>query len=243
VLDAAPAARTDASLAEVMGTMRAMRRLRPDPVPEALIDELIEAAMLAPTGSHQQGELFVVVTDRARMARLAELWREAARIYEGWLAKADPRFGTDPTWNRTWDAIRYQRDHFAETPVVIVACYDQRDYIRRAKSMRREIVVILRRIGPRRGFRFMRNLSSADIRSEAGSIYPAVENLLLAARARGLAANMTTWHFFVEAEFKAALGIPKDVRTYAVIPIGWPMGNFGPVRRRPVDEVIRREHW
>src|SRR6187401_379400 len=86
VLDAAPAARSDASLAEVMATMRAMRRLRPDPVPEALIDELIEAAMLAPTGSHQQGEVFVVVTDRARIARLAVLWREAAVIYEGWLA-------------------------------------------------------------------------------------------------------------------------------------------------------------
>jgi nitroreductase len=89
----------------------------------------------------------------------------------------------------------------------------------------------------------MRNLSSADIRSEAGSIYPAVQNLLLAARARGLAANMTTWHFFVEAELKATLGIPKDVRTYAIIPIGWPMGNFGPLSRRPIEEVIRREHW
>ena len=226
-----------------MATMRAMRRLRPDPVPEALIDELIDAAMLAPTGGHQQGEVFVVVTDRARMARLAVLWREAAEIYEGWLAKADPRNTSDPKNIRVWDAIRYQRDHFAETPVVIVACYDQRDYINRAKSQRRDLAAILRRLGLRRSIGFVRNLGSADIRSEAGSIYPAVQNLLLAARARGLAANLTTWHFFVEAELKAALGIPKDVRTYAVIPIGWPMGNFGPVSRRPISEVVRREHW
>ena len=116
VPDAAPAAVSDASLAEVMATMRAMRRLRPDPVPEALIDELIQAAMWAPTGSYQQGEVFVVVTDRARMARLAELWRDAVGMYEGWLAKADPRYGSDPKWMRTWDAIHYQRDHFAETP-------------------------------------------------------------------------------------------------------------------------------
>ena len=54
---------------------------------------------------------------------------------------------------------------------------------------------------------------------------------------------MTTWHLFVEAELKAALDIPKDVRTYAVIPIGWPMGKFGPVTRRPISEVIRRDHW
>jgi nitroreductase len=243
VPDAAPAVGSEASLAEVMATMRAMRRLRPDPVPEGLIDELIEAAMWAPTSGYQQGQVFVVVTDRARMARLAEVWRDAVGIYEGWLAKADPRFGSDPGTIRVWDAIHYQRDHFAETPVVIVACYDQRAYNRRAKSRRRDILATLRRAGPRRGFRFIRNLSSADIRAEAASIYPAVENLLLAARARGLAANMTTWHFFVEAELKAALDIPRDVRTYAVIPIGWPMGHFGPLQRRPIGEVIRRDHW
>src|SRR3954454_6553471 len=75
VPDAAPAAPSDASLAEVMAT-RAMRRARPDPVPDELIDELIQAAMWAPTGSYQQGEVFVVVTDRARIARLAQLWRD-----------------------------------------------------------------------------------------------------------------------------------------------------------------------
>jgi nitroreductase len=226
-----------------MATMRAMRRLRPEPVPEALIDELIQAAMWAPTGSYQQGEVFVVVTDRARIARMAELWRDAVGMYEGWLAKADPRYGSDPGWMRTWDAIHYQRDHFAETPVVIVACYDQRAYVNRAKARRRDIAAMVRRAGLRRGTRLLRNLSSADIRAEAGSIYPAIQNLLLTARARGLAANMTTWHFFVEADVKAALGIPKDVRTYAVIPIGWPMGSFGPVSRRPISEVVRRDHW
>ncbi len=223
--------------------MRAMRRLRPDPVPEALIDELIQAAMWAPTSSYQQGQVFVVVTDRARMARLAEVWGHAVDIYEGWLARADPRYGTDAGWMRAWDAIHYQRDHFAETPVVIVACYDQREFAKRAKSLRRDLLTTVRRAGLRRGLRFMRGLSSADVRAEAGSIYPAVENLLLTARARGLAANMTTWHFFVEAELKAALDIPKDVRTYAVIPIGWPMGHFGPVTRRPISDVIRRDHW
>ena len=241
--DAEPAATSVASLAETMATMRAMRRLRPDPVPEALIDELIKAAMWAPTGSYQQGEVFVVVTDRARMARLADVWRDAVAMYEGWLARADPRFGTDAKWMRSWDAIHYQRDHFAETPVVIVACYDQREFISRAKSRRLDLVTQLRRVGLRSGLRFVRNLSSADVRAEAASIYPAVQNLLLTARARGLAANMTTWHFFVEADLKAALDIPKDVRTYAVIPIGWPMGTFGPVSRRPISEVIRRDHW
>jgi nitroreductase len=226
-----------------MGSMRAMRRLRPDPVPDALIDELIDAAMWAPTGGYQQGEVFVVVTDRARIARLAELWRTAVAVYEGWLAKADPRFGTDPKNARVWDAIHYQRDHFADTRVVIVACYDQRAYMRRARSQRGDMLAALRRVGPRGAVRLLRNASSADVRAEAGSIYPAIQNLLLAARARGLAANMTTWHFFVEHDLKVALDIPMDVRTYAVIPIGWPLGHFGPVARRPVSEVVRRDHW
>ncbi len=75
---------------------------------------------------------------------------------------------------------------------------------------------------------------------EASSIYPAVQNLLLAARAHGLAATMTIWHMFREKDFRRVLGLPKDMGLYALVPIGWPEGNFGPVRRRPVDEVL---HW
>ena len=181
--DARPSARPAASLAETMATMRAMRRLRPDPVPEALVDELIQAAMWAPSSSYQQGQVFIVVTDRARMARLAEVWRQAVQTYEGWLAKADPRYGSDLRWMRSWEAIHYQRDHFAETPLVIVACYDQREFMQRARSQRRDILATGRRLGPGRALRLLRNGTSADIRVEAASIYPAVENLLLTARA------------------------------------------------------------
>jgi nitroreductase len=227
-----------------MATMRAMRRLRPDPVPDGLVRELIEAAMLAPSGGDQQGQIFIVVTDRERIARLAEVWRAVVDMYEGWLAKADPRYGVDPRTNRTFDAIHYQRDHFRETPAVIVACYDQRPLVGRAKRRVRDLVAALRRAGMKRATRMvLGSLTAAEQRSEAASIYPAVQNLLLTARAAGLAATMTTWHLFCEADVKAILGIPKDVRTYAVIPLGWPLGRFGPVARRPVDEVIRRDHW
>ena len=77
-------ARTDESLVEVMTTMRAMRRLRADPVPDDLVRELIEAAMCAPSAGHQQGQVFIVVTDRDRIARalqnLGEKQREAVRL-------------------------------------------------------------------------------------------------------------------------------------------------------------------
>jgi nitroreductase len=227
-----------------MTTMRAMRRLRPDPVPDELVRELIEAAMYAPSAGHQQGQVFVVVTDRERIARLASVWRFVAEMYEGWMGKADPRYGVDPLVIRTWDSIHYQRDHFHETPLVIVACYDQRAQLRRVKTQIGDLVAALRGAGPRRAARMLAGgLVTIEHRSEAASIYPAVQNLLLAARARGLAATMTTWHLFVEADVKEIFEIPRDVRTYALIPIGWPLGHFGPVTRRAADEVIRRDHW
>jgi nitroreductase len=227
-----------------MATTRAMRRLRPDPVPEALVRKLIEAAMWAPSGGHQQGQIFIIVTDRERIARLAEVWRTVAGVYEGWLARADPRYGVDPLAERTFDAIHYQRDHFVDTPVVIVACYDQRALVRRARRRVRDLAAVLRRAGTRRAAHMLLgSLNATEQRSEAASIYPSVQNLLLAARASGLAATMTTWHLLCEADVRAILGIPKDVRTYAVIPLGWPLGRFGPVARRPIDEVIRRDHW
>jgi nitroreductase len=227
-----------------MTTMRAMRRLRPDPVPDELVRELIEAAMYAPSAGHQQGQVFVVVTDRERIRRLASIWRYVADLYEGWLGKADPRYGVDPMVMRTWDAVHYQRDHFHETPLVIVACYDQRAQLRRVKRQIGDLVAALRSAGPRRATRMLLGgLITIENRSEAASIYPAVQNLLLAARARGLAATMTTWHLFAEADVRETLEIPSDVRTYALIPIGWPLGRFGPVTRRATDEVIRRDHW
>jgi nitroreductase len=231
-------------MANVMATMRAMRRLRADPVPDDLVRELIEAAMCAPSAGHQQGQVFIVVTDRARIARLATVWRTVVDMYEGWMGKADPRYGIEPLIIRTWDAVHYQRDHFHETPVVVVACYDQRAYIRGVKRRIGDLVTALRMAGPRRATRMLLGgLSAVELRSEAASIYPAVQNLLLAARARGLAATMTTWHLFAEADVKEILEIPNSVRTYALIPLGWPLGHFGPVTRRPPDEVIRRDHW
>jgi nitroreductase len=243
-LDVSAQPPSDQPLLEMMATMRAMRRLRPDPVPLELVHELIQAAMLGPSGSHLQGQVFIVVTDRDRIVRLAEIWRTVVDIYEGWIAKSDPRYGTDAPTIRAFDAIHYQRDHFHETPVVIVACYDQRAAVRRVRRRVGDFVAALRRAGSRRARRMLLgNLAAFSDRSEAASIYPAVQNLLLAARAHGLAATMTTWHLMLETDVKRVLDIPKDVRTYALIPIGWPMGRFGPVARRPTGEVIRYDHW
>ncbi len=80
-------------------------------------------------------------------------------------------------------------------------------------------------------------------RTAGSSIYPAVQNMLLAARALGLGATLTTLYLNFEAEVEAALGLPADVHTYALLPIGYPMGRFGPVRRVPLAEVVYQDQW
>jgi nitroreductase len=226
----------DAPIFEVMATMRAMRRLRPDPVPDELLERLVEAATWAPSGSNQQGYSFVVVTDRAQMARLAELWRRCVDIYLGSVART-PSTMDDAGWGRLRAAVEYQREHFHETPAVIVPCYSA-DRVSAAAG--RSLIGLL---SPGDLLRLGARMARATALAEASSIYPGVQNLLLAARALGLGANITQWHVFLEHEWKAALGIPRGVNMYAVIPVGWPLGRFGPVSRRPPAEVIHRDRW
>jgi nitroreductase len=80
-------------------------------------------------------------------------------------------------------------------------------------------------------------------RTSGSSIYPAVQNMLLAARALGLGATLTTLYLNFEKEVEAALGLPADVHSYALLPIGYPMGRFGPVRRVPLADVVYQDRW
>jgi nitroreductase len=80
-------------------------------------------------------------------------------------------------------------------------------------------------------------------RTSGSSIYPAVQNMLLAARALGLGATLTTLYLAFEKEVDAAFGLPDDVHTYAILPIGYPIGRFGPVRRASLSEVVYQDRW
>jgi nitroreductase len=80
-------------------------------------------------------------------------------------------------------------------------------------------------------------------RTSGSSIYPAVQNMLLAARALGLGATLTTLYLAFEKEVDASLGLPDDVHTYALLPIGYPMGRFGPVRRVALGDVVYENRW
>ncbi len=222
----------DAPIFPVMSTMRAMRRLKPDPVPDELLERLVEAATWAPSGGNLQAFEFVVVTDRATMAELAVLWRRCVDLYVDTIARDSPTAN-----EKVRAAVRFQAEHFHETPAVIVACY--RDRPRRPETALR----IARGLPATDAAKVVPRLPRIAVLGDASSVYPGVQNLLLAARALGLAANLTSWHLLLEHEFKHVLGIPRGVSTFALIPIGWPRGRFGPVTRRPAREVIHRDRW
>ncbi|MFI5806891.1 nitroreductase family protein [Streptomyces sp. NPDC051561] len=235
----AQASGVDPALFETMSTMRAMRRLKPDPVPDELLDRLIQAAVWGPSGGNMQRFEYVVVTDPAVMAKLAPLWERCVDAYLATTGKFAPEGMDEAAYGRMVDAIRYQRDHFAQTPALVIPCYqfpapriDEEGLAASAAAL---------------GAEGLQHMGATQVRfqslAEGSCVYPGVQNLLLAARGLGLAANITIWHLMLEPEWKAALGIPEDMGTFAVIPVGWPKGNFGAVRRRPIAEVVHRDRW
>jgi nitroreductase len=204
--------RLDMPLDEAMSTQRAIRRLRPDPVDDALVLRLIALAQKAPTGSNAQNWEFVVVRDRAVKARLARLNRMAWSLYGGlgrWSSRNDPKM------LRLLDAVQWQADHFEEIPVIVVGC--------------------LRTIIP--------PFPAIAASSLYGSIYPSMQNLLLAARAAGLGAALITLPLWSTFLARRALGLPWRVTPCAVVPLGWPLGKYGPTTRKPVGEVVHLDRW
>lgn len=229
----------DAPIMEVLATMRAMRRLKPDPVPKEVLLELVRAATWAPSGSDAQHYQFVVVTDRSVMGELAVLWRDVVDTYRKLQGTVVPGMDDD-RHARMADALEYQAEHFHETPAVIAACY------RKSRPDLGDLkgnVAMARSLGPTKLRRLAAGGLMASGLGEASSIYPACQNLLLAARAHGLGATLTIWHLFREGDFREVLEVPKDYGIYALIPIGYPMGRFGPVRRRPPVDVVHWDRW
>jgi nitroreductase len=219
-------------LFETMATMRAMRRLSPEPVPAELLRRLVEAATWAPSGGNLQRHHYVVVTERPRIAALADVWRRAVELYLDQISVA-PNHVDEAAFARMRDAIRFQAEHFEDVPALIAACYE-------ARHARPALAGVVRVLGVGGTLRAWRSRRRAVLLTEAASVYPGVENLLLAARALGLGACLTLWHLPLEHEVASVLGLPPHVRAFALIPVGWPLGRFGPVRRRPVDDVL---HW
>ena len=198
---------------DVVTTQRAIRRLKPDPIPDALLRQIMDAAICAPSGGNRQGWSFVVVRDPAKRARLGELYREAwselMKVpYYRDAASAPP----DSPAGRMLASARHLGQHLGEAPVLILACIA---------------------LDP----------GAPPTLTTGASIYPAVQNIMLAARALGIGSCITTIHRFRDAQVKELLGIPSEVETAALIPLGYPLGKFGRPPRRPLREVAFADRW
>lgn len=201
---------------EAMYTCRAMRRLKPDPVPEELILKVIDAANQGPTGSNRQATRWIVVRDAEQRRRIAELNRKAVEQYIGPGSARPEALPHQPAEKRQrmLNAVLWQAQHMHEIPVLIVACME-----------------------------FPAAPSRAEVAGGAGSVWPCVQNLLLACRAVGLGATPTTLALSDREAARAVLALPDTVEAYALIPVGWPMGKFGPLTRLPVRETIHWDRW
>ena len=197
---------------EIIGTTRSMRRLKPDPVPDALIKQILEAGISAANGGNNQTWRFLVVKDPA-IKKAVQVWYKKAfdEVVGPRYASSPPPPGvTADRFKKQHGAVEYLTEHFHEAPVWIVACLVD---------------------GPNPN------------RAAGASIYPAVQNMLLTIRALGLGSTLTTRHLLHAKESEAALGLPEGVHSYAILPIGYPMGRFGPVGRGKLADFAYLDKW
>ena len=194
----------EVSLFEAIRTARAIRRLRPDPVPKALIRKVCEAGTFAPSGGNRQPWLFVAVTERERRAWIAERYLAAFRAYIAPAfaqAEADPDF--PPARLRNMRAALHLAEHLHEAPVHLFVA----GWTRRGEP-------------------------------QVQALFPAIQNILLACRAVGLGASLTTVHRTHGREIDAYLGLSAKTPSCALLPIGWPLGRYGRPPREPVDAKL-----
>ncbi|QBD76249.1 nitroreductase [Ktedonosporobacter rubrisoli] len=212
----------DLSLDELLSTTRSVRK-RLDftrPVEPELINECLELAVQAPTGSNRQQWHFIVVTDQEQRKALGAVYKKGWQVYQQRLLASGAtatRAANEETMKRVHDSSTYLSDHMHEAPVLIVPCFYGR----------------------------LNTLETSAQASTWGSILPAVWNFMLAARARGLGTCWTTLHLLYEQEAAQVLSIPyEEVTQAALIPVAYTLGtDFRPGPRMPMDKIIHHNRW
>ncbi len=214
----------DFGLFETIYSCRALRRFKPDPVPDDVLRRVLDAAIRAPSSGNGQNWLFVVVKDLEQRRRLGEIYRRAgAMVASFYLRLGRPEHMSEKQYEKLASSGLYLHEHLADAPVLLVACLRLENSPALLLDLPRETQLAM--------------LDSSPWMAGA-SIYPAVQNVILACRAVGLGTCMTTNHMLFEDEVKEVIGLPAEYRTFALLPIGYPVGRFGPVNRRPLNEVV-----
>lgn len=217
---------------ELLTTTRAVRkRLDLDrPVERSVIEECLDIAMQAPTGSNMQNWHWVIVTDPDHRAELAEIYREGARGYllpaDGEAGDADVPTGTDDQQARVISSALYLAEQLHRVPVHVIPC-------------------AWGRVDDDAGWGGLPVRGTALQAGFWGSIFPAIWSFQLALRARGLGSSLTTLHLSQERRVAELLGIPYERCTQAaLLPVGYTIGtDFKPAQRRDASSVIHWDRW
>jgi nitroreductase len=203
-------------------TTRAMRRFSAEPVSTGDVERILRAAQQGPSGGNIQPWQFVVVTAPVERAWLGELYARAYARYEAALLDGLPEFRSDDdrlAWERTLRASRHLAAHLGEVPVLVLVCM------------------------PDISMTVHDGAGEMDVGTPYASVYPAVQNLLLAARSMGLGGAITTVHRIHHDEVRDHFGIPDGQQVVALVPLGHPTGRFGVAPRRPVERVTHWDRW
>jgi nitroreductase len=213
---------SEIGLYEAMSTCRAVRRLRPDPIPDEVLRRVLQAASWAPTGGNVQPWRIVAVKDRAKRRRLGELYD---KVWTAYAKQSREGIGGVPEnaragLERMLTAGDYLSEHFGETPVVLVFCFNPEAMAITDLQLDRPSVV------------------------GGASVYPSVQNVLLACRAEGLGCVLTTLLCVTEPAVRELLEIPEPWATCAAIPIGYPvLRGHGPLGRRSIEQLTYLDAW
>ncbi len=203
---------------EIIHSTRAMRRLKPDPIPEDILKKIVDAGIRAPSGGNSQEWAFLLVRDPDLKRFIRDYYWNTWQQMRA--QRAIPMANIPPAQQRMLNAAADLAANLDEAPVILLAC------------AHKEYAPIAAMNNPR-----------ASTNVVHASIFPAVQKNLLARRAARGGAALTTLHYFFEEELKQKLGIPDTMEVSALIPMGYPQGKFGPVSRNPVEEVIHWDRW
>lgn len=205
----------------LLSTTRSIRRISDEPVDDATLRRVLQAAIWAPSGGNRQPWRIVVARDREVKQRLGEIYStEWAKYVEMNMARVAGQPESILETVRKGLAVGTRlAESLADVPVVAVFVHDPREVFVTDGNLGRTPVV------------------------GGASLYPAVQNLLLAARAEGLGGVLTTLISSREPEVREVLNIPEPWGVYAMVPLGHPKGSHGPLRRAPFEHMIKFDSW
>lgn len=199
---------------EVIGTARATRWFRADPVPESLIERVLWAATRAPSPDNTQPWSFLVVQDPDVRNKIGQLFADLMKSQAAQSSSSVASDTATATERRTREGAINLASTIGDVPVIVFVCGANA-------------------YPP----------SRPDVTVMYSALHAAAQNMILAARALGLGAAFTTLHRLVEPSLRDLLAIPDEQTMAVMVPIGWPARGFGPLTRRPLEEVVHHDRW